>query len=81
MCWFSYMLITCVPFGGVCVSSLCAPMGDEDRVLGDAFLTLRALVGLFPSVCLLLGMDAGAVVEAFPTCAEGWGLCPLWTRR
>lgn len=46
-------------------------MVDEDGILGEAFLTPRALVRLLPSVCLLVGTAVGAVVEAFPTVRVG----------
>lgn len=43
------------------------PMADEGRVLSEAFLTLKELMWLFPSVGFLVGTEMGAVLEAFPT--------------
>lgn len=43
------------------------PMADEGRILSEAFLTLEALMWLFPSVGFLVGTEARAVLEAFPT--------------
>lgn len=49
------------------ISLMYIPMADEGRFLSEAFLTLEALMWLFPSVGFLVGTEVGSVVEAFPT--------------
>lgn len=69
--WLSYTLAACVPSWGVSVSSLCAPRWwMRTGFLGKLFSHQEHVYG-FPPVCLLVGTDVGAVVEAFPTVRTG----------
>lgn len=71
--WLSYTLEACVSSWGVSVSSLCDPRWwMRTGFLGKIF-SHRDHVYSFPPVCLLVGTDAGAVVEAFPTVHTGVG--------